>query len=168
MPHRPLRMRDSLLPNARGDPRSTGGAPMAPRCRDAEVCAESNRHLSTRAAAPTRVAASGDTLAASLKTKCDRCDKVGHDEQCCPYFKQPRARHADAARPSSAELAALREGRDEIVQGDVIRQPGDNSCFWHSALCELERLDRIQPGELTGAPALHCLHTTAPSAHLTS
>lgn len=65
---------------------------------------------------------------------CDKCDGP-HDTDACPHFKKQRDKHKDAwdrygNRKNAKDDAS--DGKKIIQAAQVIAQPGDGSCLFHS------------------------------------
>lgn len=67
--------------------------------------------------------------------KCDKCDK-NHPTEQCPYFKKTREDHKDAWVNYGRQhpLTMGRTSEKCVKRGQVVPQPGDGSCLFHS-LC---------------------------------
>ena len=75
------------------------------------------------------------------KTKfcCDACDGE-HRTHSCPHYKKKRPKHPDARRRKKGLFGEMAggEARSYIVRSaSVRRQPGDNSCLFHSIAAQL-------------------------------
>eukprot|EP00403_Amphidinium_massartii_P041842 CAMPEP_0178445260 /NCGR_PEP_ID=MMETSP0689_2-20121128/40045_1 /TAXON_ID=160604 /ORGANISM="Amphidinium massartii, Strain CS-259" /LENGTH=387 /DNA_ID=CAMNT_0020069745 /DNA_START=13 /DNA_END=1176 /DNA_ORIENTATION=+ len=63
---------------------------------------------------------------------CSKCDGP-HESDACPHFKKPREQHRDAwAMVNRKDCASECEAVPIVRNADVIRQPGDGSCLFHS------------------------------------
>ncbi|KAH8051409.1 hypothetical protein JL721_11154 [Aureococcus anophagefferens] len=61
---------------------------------------------------------------------CDKCDGP-HATSRCPHFAKDRDDHPDAQRAKGLACGAD-GGNADLRRGEVIRQPGDGSCLFHS------------------------------------
>ena len=115
--------------DADSPPRAIGSS--APRRNAGE-----RRRRSRAAEAPRRA---GRTSGASGNVVCDACDG-NHKTADCPHFRgRKRDNHPDALRRKKGLLAATGEdARPYVVRSaTVVRQPGDNSCLFHSIAHQL-------------------------------
>jgi hypothetical protein len=62
---------------------------------------------------------------------CDKCDGA-HATAACPHFSAERDNHPDARAPAAGLLAALSGPPCYLLGADVLAQPGDGSCLFHS------------------------------------
>lgn len=83
--------------------------------------------LSTASPPPPPVPATPSKLC------CDKCDGP-HATDRCPHFRGPREQHADAwsAYGRSRNAEEDTESAPIVWSAQVIRQPGDGSCLFHS------------------------------------
>lgn len=63
---------------------------------------------------------------------CDKCDGK-HETVLCPYFKKERDAHPDAQKNFYQKLGGKSSLPGQMLtRANVIRQPGDGSCLFHS------------------------------------
>jgi len=77
----------------------------------------------------------------SKSSKCDKCDG-SHPTDRCPHFKGGRENHKDAwanyGKEHPARLGS--SGGNFVLRGaQVVRQPGDGSCLFHSLAFGLQK-----------------------------
>ncbi|KAJ1455439.1 hypothetical protein M885DRAFT_520388 [Pelagophyceae sp. CCMP2097] len=70
---------------------------------------------------------------------CEKCDGA-HVTEACPHFKGGRDDHPDAKRKKFQDILGTDEGNAYLAHADVVRQPGDGSCLFHSLAHGLGRL----------------------------
>jgi hypothetical protein len=78
-------------------------------------------------------------------TKCEKCDGA-HVTEACPHFKSGRDDHPDAKRKKFQDILGTDEGNAYLARADVVRQPGDGSCLFHSLAHGLGRLGKAPHG----------------------
>eukprot|EP00616_Rhizochromulina_sp_CCMP1243_P018655 CAMPEP_0118995548 /NCGR_PEP_ID=MMETSP1173-20130426/58647_1 /TAXON_ID=1034831 /ORGANISM="Rhizochromulina marina cf, Strain CCMP1243" /LENGTH=340 /DNA_ID=CAMNT_0006946889 /DNA_START=130 /DNA_END=1152 /DNA_ORIENTATION=- len=64
------------------------------------------------------------------KLCCDRCDG-NHETDACPHFRKPREKHPDATRRKPLVMGGS-GGNFVLRRAQVVPQPGDGSCLFHS------------------------------------
>jgi hypothetical protein len=79
-------------------------------------------------------------LAAPSALCCDKCDKCDepHASAECPYFRAERLDHPDASAPAGGLFAALSGPPCYLLGANVLAQPGDGSCLFHSLAAGLD------------------------------
>lgn len=104
------------------DADATEGFGSLPKREEAE---EPEAMLLLALAIPTRLR--------KTKLVCPKCDGE-HTEDDCPYFKAKRESHEDAwAALNKAQCCAAEEDNGpEVVDCEVVKQPGDGACLFHS------------------------------------
>lgn len=74
---------------------------------------------------------SGSSDGDSRGERCDKCDSTSHRTALCPHYRKAREAHPDARAQRS--LSAACSGGDFVLRrAEVVPQPGDGSCLFHS------------------------------------
>jgi hypothetical protein len=80
---------------------------------------------------------------------CDKCDER-HPTDQCPYFKKEREKHKSAWENYGKKgvVSANREVTYSAAECNIIRQPGDGSCLYHSLAHSLRPIHRVEAQSL--------------------
>lgn len=98
--------------------------------------------LSEPAGAPRAESSSAAAGPPKAQETCDKCDGK-HPTDACPHFKRAREKHKDAwvnyGRKHPKEMGTA-GGGFVLRRGQVVPQPGDGSCLFHSLRYGLSRV----------------------------